>query len=128
MRLGLARPIGFMKLRLPLAGVLLLRKLAVVAQPVEHRGVRRPLVEKAGFEPPQRPVGGVVEGELLVGAEDRDAGRKLVERAAMCLAQAGELAAQALDVRRVDAHAGPAARARYLEHIETAAATGDDDG
>ncbi len=128
MRHRVARAVGRVELRLPLAEVLLLGQLAVVAQTVEHRGVGRPLVEKAGIEVPQRAVGGIVEGELLVGAEDGDAGRKLVERAAMRLAQARELGAQALDVGRIDADAGTAAWGRHLEQIQIAAAAGDDDG
>ena len=91
--LGFERAVGELKLRLPLAEVRLLRQLAGGAQPVEHRGIGRPLIEEAGIEVPERTVGGVVEVQPLIGAEDGDAGRQLVESAPVSVDHAFDLGA-----------------------------------
>ena len=124
--LRLGRAIGFVQRGLPGPEVLLLRQLARRAQLVEHGRIGRRLVEEAGVEVPQRAIGGVVEGEPLIGAEDGDAGRQLIERAAMRVDQALELGAHGLDFGRVDADAGAALARRHVEHVEDAAGAGDD--
>ena len=124
--LGLGRPVGLVQLGLPLAEVLLLRQAAGVAQPVEHGGVARALVEEADVEVPERAERGVVEGEPMVGAEDGDAGGEIVERAAVGVDHALELGAHDVRFGRVDADAGAAAPGREREHVENDAAAGDD--
>ncbi len=84
------------------AEILLLRQLAGGAQAVEQRGIGRPVVEKGGVEIPQHAIGGVVEAQRLVGAEDGDAGGELVERAAMRIDHARHFGAHAFDLGGVD--------------------------
>ena len=122
--LRLDRPIGFVQRGLPLAEILIVGKLAGGAQSIEHRGIGRPLIEEAGVEIPQRPIGGIVEAQLLVGAEDRDAGRELIERAPVRLDHALELGAHQLRLGRVDGDAGAAAGGRHGDHVEAPAAAG----
>ena len=81
MLLGLDRPVGLVQRRPPLPEVLVVRELACRAQLIEHGRVGRPLIEEIGLEVPQQTIGGVVEAEALIGPEDGDAGRKLVEGA-----------------------------------------------
>ena len=103
------RVIGLQERGLPLPEILLLGQLAGGAQTVEHRRVARLLIEEAGIEIPQRPVGRVVEGELLVGAEDGDAGGQVVERAPMRLGHAGKIRAHPVRLGDIDADPGAAA-------------------
>ena len=111
--LGFDRAIGLVQRRLPLAEILLLRQPARGAQLIEHRRIGRALVEECGVELPQRAVGGVVEDQPLVGAEDRDAGRELVERAPVRVDHAGLSSARMVSgFGRVDADAGAAAAGR----------------
>ena len=108
-RLRLGGAVGRVELRLPGAEVLLLGQPPRRPQAVEHGRIARMLVEERGSRSHRRAIGRVVEGELVVGAEYRDAGRELVERAAVRLDGARELAAQRLDLGRVAADAGAAA-------------------
>ena len=110
-----------------MAEVGLLGELAGRAQTIEHRGVGRLLIEECRVEVPERPVGGVVEAEPLVGREDRDRRRKLVERAAMRLHHAHQLGAHFLDLGRIDADAGTAVARRQIERVEDAPLSGGDD-
>ncbi len=64
----------------------------------------------------------------MVGAEHGDRGGELVEGAAVGLDGAGDLGAQRLDLGRVEADAGAAARHRHIDDVEDAARTGDDHG
>ena len=102
------------------------REPALGPQPVENCQIRRPLVEESGIELKQRAVGGVIEHQPLVGAEDRDRGRQLVERAPVRGDDACELGPDRLGLGRVDADAGGAARARDLDDIEHAPLSRDD--
>ncbi len=124
--LGFERAVGLVQRRLPLAEVRLVGQPARGAQLVEHRRVGRPLVEERGVEVPQRTIGRVVEGELAVRAEDRHPGGELVERAAVGVDHARQIAAQHLGFGGVDADAGRAARGRHRDHVEGAAMAGDD--
>ncbi len=126
--LGLGRAISRVQRGLPLAEVLFLGQLAFGAQAVEHCGIGRALIEEAAVEVPQRTIGGVVECELLVGGEDRDAGGELVEGAAMGVVEAAERAPHRLDFGGVDADAGAALACRHVEHVEAAPRAGDDRG
>ena len=123
---GFERAIGGLELRLPLAEVCLLRQLASGAQPVEHGRVCRALVEKAGVEVPQRAIGGVVEGEPPIGAEDGDTGRQLVERAPMGVDHALDLGTHGLGFGGIDADPRAAAPGRIGANVEAAAAAADD--
>ena len=122
---GFDRAIGFVQLRLPLPEILLFRQLARAAQRLDHRRVGRPLIEIGGVEIPERPIGGVVEGQPVIGAEHGDAGRELIERAAMRIDQAGERDAHGFRFGGVDADAGAAGLGAEIEHIEGAPRAGD---
>ena len=95
------------------------------AQPIEHRRIVRPLIEKDGIEIPKQTIGGVVEGEPLIGPEDGNAGGQLVEGAPVRIHHALELAAQPFCFGRVDGDAGAAAPGRHRHHVEAAALTRD---
>ena len=62
----------------------------------------------------------------MVGAEHGDRGRELVEGAAVGVDGARDLGAQRLDLGRVEADAGAAARDRHIDDVEDAARAGDD--
>ena len=81
----LDRAIGLMQLGLPGAEIRLLRQFARGAQPVEHAGIVGIAVEEGAVEVPQPAIGIVVEGKPPLAVEHRDAGRQLVEGAAMRL-------------------------------------------
>ena len=122
------RAIGFVKLVFPLPEILLLRQFAGGAQPVEQRGIARALIQETGIEVPERTISGVVECQRVVGAENRDAGRELIERAAMRVHHAGKFGAHALDFGGVDRDAGAAAPRRHFQHVENAPGAGRDRG
>ena len=126
MLVGFERTVGGVQLGLPRAEVRLLGQLARGAQAIEYGGIGRLLVEELGGKTPQPPVGGVVEGEPLVGGEDRDRGRQLVERAPVRLHHAGHLGAHGFDLGGVDADPGAAAVGRQIENVEDAPRAGDD--
>src|SRR5262245_35279019 len=67
---GLDRPIGFVKLLPPLAEVLLLRQLSLVAQTIEYSGVGRCLIEEACVKLEQCTKGGIVERQLTIDVEN----------------------------------------------------------
>ena len=124
----LERAIGFVQLGFPLPEILLLRQFAGRAQPVEHGGIARVLIEETGIEIPERTISGIVECQRAVGAENGDAGRELVERAAMGVDHAGEFGAHALDFGGVDRDAGAAAPCRHFRDVENAPRAGRDRG
>jgi hypothetical protein len=64
---------------------------------------------------------------MVIGVENGDAGRELIECAAMCRDSAGKVFAQRLALGRVAANAGAAARHRHFQHLEGAPRAGDDD-
>ena len=115
--------IGLVQLLFPLPEILLLGQLAFTAQCIEHRRIGRRLVEKAGVEFEQRTKGGVVEGKFAVDIKDGDAGRELVEHAAMRLDHAREFGAHRFDFGAVDRDARAASSARRINDLEDAAST-----
>ena len=124
--LGLDGAIGLQQLRLPGAEVGLFREPALGPEPVEDRRIRRPLVEKGGIELEQRAISGVIEHQPPVGAEDRNCGCQLVERAPVRGDDVREFGPDRLGLGRVDADTGGAARARDLDDIEYAPLSRDD--
>ena len=123
--LGLDGAIGFVQLRLPLPEILLLRQLAGAAQRLDHRRVGRSLVEIGGVEIPERAIGGVVEGQPVIGIEHGDAGGQLIERAAVGIDHAGERNAHGFRFGGVKPNAGAAGLGAEIEHIEGAPGAGD---
>ena len=124
---GLHRAIGLVQLGLPGPEIRLLRQLARGAQPVEHAGIIGVAVEKDAVEIPQPAVGIVVEGQPPLAVEHCDAGRQLIQGAAMgfhhpiqCRAQRGGLAG-------VDGDAGAAAADIHRAHIVDAPLAADHD-
>ena len=123
--LGLDRAIGFEQLRLPLPEILLFRQLAGAAQRLDDRGVGRLLVEIGGVEIPKRAIGGVVEGQPVVGAEHGDTGGELIERAAVGIDHAGERNAHGFRFGGVKPNAGAAGVGAEIEHVEGASGACD---
>ncbi len=80
---GFAGAPGAVKLGLPGAEIALLGQEPRRPQAIDHGGIGRVTVQESGVDLPQRTVGGIVEGQIVVGAEDRDSGGELVEGAAM---------------------------------------------
>ena len=68
-----------------------------------------PLSRKGLIKPPELAIGGVVEGQMLAGVEDRHGGRQLVERAHMRIHLPVEVGAQFLDLADIDGDTGRAA-------------------
>ena len=126
MLLGFDRAIGLVQLRLPLPEILLLRQLARRAQRFDHRRIGRCLIEEAGIEIPQRAIGGIVESQPVIGVEHGDAGRQLIERAAVRIGHPRQRAAHGFGFGGVDADAGAAGLGAEIEHIESAPRAGDD--
>ena len=81
----LDRAIGLVQLGLPGPEIRLLRQFARGAQPVEHAGIVGIAVEEGAVEVPQPAIGIVVEGQPPLAVEHGNAGRQLIERAAMRL-------------------------------------------
>ncbi len=107
-------------MRLPGAEIRLFRQFALRAQPVEHGGIGRVLFEEGGIELEQAAIGGVVEQHPLVRPENRDRGRKLVERAPMRADDAAQLRAHRFGLGHVDADAGGALGIAHLDHVDDA--------
>ena len=105
---------------LPLPEILLVRKLGRRAADRARRN-QSALVEEADIEIPEQTIGGVVEAEPMVGAEDGDARGELVEGTPMGIHHARELGAHPLRLGRVDADAGAAAGCWHGDDVEAAA-------
>ena len=113
---GFDRAIGLVQLGFPGPEIRLLRQLARGAQAVEHAGIVGVAVEKRAVEVPQPAIGIVVERQPPLAVEHRDAGRQLIERAAMRLRHPhqrrakrggfagvdGDADASAADIERMD--------------------------
>ena len=125
--LRLDRAIGLVQLCLPGAEVRLLRQFALGAQPVEHAGIIGIGIEEGLIEAPQPPVGFVVEGEPPLGVEHGDAGRQLVERAAMGFRHPRQRRAQPGRFAGVDGDAGAAAAELQRMHVIDAPLAADHD-
>ncbi len=111
----------------PGAEIRLLRQLAPGAQPVEHAGIIGMGVEEGGVEVPKPAIGIVVEGEPALAVEHGDAGRELVERAAMRFRHPHQRSAQRIGLARVDRDADAAAADIDGTHvIDAPLATGHD--
>ena len=73
----LERGVGVQLAGLPVAIIRLLGELRrELAQPVENFAIARAGVRANGVEPPQVDIGGVEKTQALIGAEDRDRGRR----------------------------------------------------
>src|SRR3954453_2288011 len=116
----LDRAICLVELMLPLLEILLLWKLMPGAQVLEHRAVRRSVVEESHMQIEQRAERIIVERQLAVDVEYRDAGRELIEDAAMRLDHAAELGAHVLRFSAVYRDACAAGRPRRIDHVENA--------
>ena len=82
---------------------MLLRQLARHAQLVEDRRIGRVSDRVGSVEIPERAIGGVVERELLIGAEHGDAGRRLIKRPPVRVDQPRERIAHRFGFGGVDA-------------------------
>ena len=71
-------------------------------------------------------IGGVIEGQPVLGVEHGNAGGELIERAAMRLGHPRQRAAHRLGFGGVDGDAGAAGVGANVEHIEAAPRAGDD--
>ena len=74
----------------------------------------------------KRRVGGIIKCELLAGVEHGDAGRELIEHAAMGVGQSRQSASHALSFGCIDTEASAAGLGAEIEHIEAAPGAGDD--
>jgi hypothetical protein len=66
--------IRLVQLGFPFAEIGLFGKPTGCAQPIEHCRIRGTRIEKRRFEVEEHSVGGVVEGEPMIGGEDRNRG------------------------------------------------------
>ncbi len=106
---GFDRAIGLMQLCLPGPEIRLLGQFAGGAQPVEHARIVGVAVEKRAIQVPQAAIGIVVERQPPLAVEYSDAGRQLIECAAMCLRHPHQRRAQGRRFAGVDGDADASA-------------------
>ena len=124
---GLDRAIGLVQLGLPGPEIRLFGQLARGAQPVEHAGIVGIAVEKGAVEVPQAAIGIVVERQPPLAVEHRDAGRQLIERAAMRLRHPHQRRAQRGGLAGIDGDADAAAADIERMHVVEAPLAADHD-
>ena len=123
----LDRAIGLVQLRLPDAKIRLLGQLARGAQPVKHARIVGIVVEEGAIEIPQPAIGIVIEGKPPPVVENGDAGRQLVEGAAMRLRHPHQCRTECGGFAGVDRDAGAAAADPAGAHIVEAPLAADHD-
>src|SRR5260370_15768473 len=124
---GVAGAVRTVKLGLPRPEILLLGQPPRRPQTIDHGGIGRVAVEKPGIDFPQYAIGGIVERQIVIGAEYGDRGRQLVERAPMGVDRGGKVGPQRFEFGHVLTYAGAAARCRRFEDVEDAAYVADID-
>ena len=124
---GLDRAIGLVQLGLPGPEIRLLRQFARGAQPVEHAGIVGVAVEKGAVQVPQPAIGIVVERQPPLAVEHGDAGRQLIEGAAMRLRHPHQRRAERGGLAGVDGDADAAAADIERMHIVDAPLAADHD-
>ena len=124
---GLHRAIGLVQLGLPGPEIRLFRNLARGAQAVEHAGIVGIAVEEGAVQVPQPAIGIVVERQPPLAVEHRDAGRQLIEGAAMRFRHPLQRRAQRGGLGGVDGDAGAAGADIHRAHIVDAPFAADHD-
>ena len=113
---------------LPAAPVGLFRQTAGGAQLVENGGVVGLAFEEDRVETPESAVGGIVELQLLVGAEYGHRRGELVKGAGVEIHRAPEFGLNPVEIRHIDGKPGGAIGRAGLDDIKRAALAGHDDG